>query len=139
MDDVTAKGLQLFEEIMGPKARAAMEDSMQNKGFASDIAKIACDYAFGSVWARDGLPRRDRSLVTIGVLIAQRQTLELKNHIRIGIANGLTVQEIEEALIQTIPYTGFPAVASATTVIIEVLREMGIDTTTPTSEEQGLL
>ena len=75
----------------------------------------------------------------ISTLIAQRQTSELRNHIRIAINNGLTPREIEEALIQTLPYIGFPAVASAMTAIIEVLRELGLDTATATSEERGLL
>ncbi|HEY6868866.1 MAG TPA: carboxymuconolactone decarboxylase family protein, partial [Novosphingobium sp.] len=65
--------------------------------------------------------------------------LELKNHIRIGLTNGLTVREIEEALIQTLPYVGFPAVAGATSAIVEVLREAGLDTQTRTAEERGML
>lgn len=133
------RGLDVFSELMGPQARKAMEGSMANKGFAGDIADLACQFAFDQVWGREGLERKHRSLVVISVLIAQRQTSELKNHIRIALNNGLTVKEIEEALIQTLPYVGFPAVASATTSIIEVLREAGIDTTTTTSEERGLL
>jgi 4-carboxymuconolactone decarboxylase len=78
-------------------------------------------------------------LVVLSVLIAQRQAMELKNHVRIALNNGLTPREIEEALIQTLPYVGFPAAASAMTSIIEVLRERGIATDTQTSEERGLL
>lgn len=139
MSDVTERGLQLFAEIMGEERAAQMRLSIQSTGFGAAIGKLATDYAFGSVWARDGLERKQRSLVVIGVLIAQRQILELKNHIRIGITNGLTVREIEEALIQTLPYVGFPAVASATTAIVEVLRELGLDTQTQTAEERGML
>lgn len=139
MSDVTERGLQLFAEIMGEERAAQMRLGIQSTGFGAAIGKLATDYAFGSVWARDGLERKQRSLVVIGVLIAQRQILELKNHIRIGITNGLTVREIEEALIQTLPYVGFPAVASATTAIVEVLRELGLDTQTQTAEERGML
>ena len=50
------------------------------------------------------------------------------------------MRELEEVLIQSIPYVGFPAVASATTAMIETLREMGLDLNqTRTSEERGLL
>lgn len=139
MSNVTERGLQLFAEIMGEERAAQMRLGIQSTGFGAAIGKLATDYAFGSVWARDGLERKQRSLVVIGVLIAQRQILELKNHIRIGITNGLTVREIEEALIQTLPYVGFPAVASATTAIVEVLRELGLDTQTQTAEERGML
>lgn len=139
MSDLTERGLQLFAEIMGEERAAQMRMGLESTGFGAAIGKLATDYAFASIWARDGLERKQRSLVVIGVLIAQRQILELKNHIRIGITNGLTVREIEEALIQTLPYVGFPAVASATTAIVEVLRELGLDTQTQTAEERGML
>ena len=138
-NELTAKGLGVFGELMGEQALAAMEQGIGSKGFGGDIGELACQFAFASVWGRDGLERKHRSLVVLAVLIAQRQSSELKNHVRIALNNGLTPREIEEALIQTLPYVGFPAVASATTVIIEVLRERGIDTTTATSEEKGLL
>lgn len=138
-DAVTQRGLEVFTEIMGEAAAAQMQAGIEGDGFTAAISKLATDFAFGSVWARDGLERKQRSLVTIGVLIAQKQTAELKNHVRIALRNGLTAQEIGEAVVQTLPYVGFPAVASATTSVIEVLREEGVDTNTRTSEERGLL
>lgn len=138
-EDVTERGLKVFAEIMGEDRAAEMRAGLANDSFGAAIGKLATDFAFGSVWSREGLERKQRSLVVIGVLIAQRQTLELKNHVRIGIRNGLTVRELEEALIQTIPYVGFPAAASATTAVVEVLREQGLDVSTLTSEERGML
>lgn len=139
MDDVTEKGLAVFAELMGPQAGEQLRLALQSSDFGHAIGKLATDFAFGSVWARDGLERKQRSLVVIGVLIAQRQLSELKNHVRIGLTNGLTVREIEEALIQALPYVGFPAVASATSAVVEVLRERGLDATTRTAEERGML
>ncbi len=138
-DDRTARGLRILDELMGDGASTRMQEAIASNGFGSAIGELATHYAFADVWSRPGLERRQRSLVVIGVLIAQRQLLELKNHIRIGLRNGLTLGEIEEALIQTTPYVGFPAVASATTAIVEVLRELGIDTSTRTPEERGML
>jgi len=137
--DLTTRGLEVFGELMGEGAVAKMQEGIASGHFGSPIGELATHYAFASVWGRDGLERKQRSLVVIGVLIAQRQLLELKNHVRIGIRNGLSVREIEEALIQTTPYVGFPAVASATTAIIEVLRELGLDVQTRTAEERGVL
>jgi 4-carboxymuconolactone decarboxylase len=139
MDYRTERGLRVFAEIMGQNAAKGMESAMASGAFGADIATLATDFAFGSIWNRDGLERKQRSLVTIAILIAQRQTAELRNHVRIGITNGLTPSELEEILIQAIPYAGFPAVASALTAVLETLRELGLDTTSPTSEEQGLL
>ena len=139
LNDKTEYGLKVFAELMGAEKGAAMRANMASTGFASDLGKLAVHYAFADVWGRDGLERKQRSLVTLGILIASRQTLELKNHVRIAIANGLTPRELEEVLIQSVPYVGFPAVASATTVVIETLREIGIDPQTKTAEERGLL
>jgi 4-carboxymuconolactone decarboxylase len=115
--------------------RAASEST----GFGADISRLAVNYAFADVWGDDKLERKQRSLVTLGILIANRQTLELKNHVRIAVRNGLSARELEGVLIQALPYAGFPAVAAATTAVLETLRELGIDTTTRTSEERGLL
>ena len=141
MADRIERGLQIFSELLGPAAGKAMREAIdQPEGFGAPIARIATEYAFAEIWGRDGLERKQRSLVTLGILIANRQTLELKNHVRIAVANGLTARELEEVLIQSIPYVGFPAVASATTALIETLREMGLDLNqTRTSEERGLL
>lgn len=139
MTDLTENGLGIFAELMGAEGAAAMRATIATEGFAGDVARLAADFAFGSIWSRDGLERKQRSLVTIGILIAQRQTQELKNHFRIGLANGLTQREIEEAVIQAIPYCGFPAAAGATVALQEVLREKGMGTETPTARERGLL
>lgn len=139
MTDVTEEGVRTFSQLLGERAAEGLRASLGSEEFGAAIGKLAVDFAFGSVWARDGLERKQRSLIVIGILIAQGQVPELKNHIRIGLNNGLTVRELEEALIQAIPYVGFPAVASATTAVVEVLRETGLDTTTRTAEERGLL
>jgi 4-carboxymuconolactone decarboxylase len=138
-DDLTTKGLNVFGELMGEGARQAMAQGLGATSFGSDVGKLACQFAFASVWGRDGLENKHRSLVVLSVLIAQRQSSELRNHVRIALNNGLTPRELEECLIQTLPYVGFPAVASAMTVMIEVLREAGISPETRTAEEQGLL
>lgn len=139
MDEVTKRGLRFFGEVMGEDRAEIMQKEFNSPDFGAPLGKLAADFAFGAVWSREGLARRERSLVTIGVLVAQRQTAELKNHIRMGIKNGLTVREVEEALIQTLPYVGFPANATAISAAIEVLRDMGLDLTTRTSEERGML
>lgn len=140
MSERVERGLQIFSELLGPKAGAALRAAIDNpQEFGGPIARIAAEYAFADIWGRSGLERKQRSLVTLGILIATKQTNELKNHVRIAITNGLTARELEEVLIQSIPYVGFPAVAQATTVMLETLRELGIDVETRTAEERGLL
>lgn len=139
VDELTRQGLDVFGELMGGGAREALAAGLATTEFGVDVGKLACQFAFGSVWGRDGLEKKHRSLVVLSVLISQRQTSELRNHVRIALKNGLTPRELEECLIQTLPYVGFPAVSSAMTVVIEVLREAGFSLETRTAEERGLL
>ena len=139
MNQRTEYGLKVFSELMGEKAAETLRGAAGAGGFGAAMSNLALNFAFADVWGRDGLERKQRSLVTLGILIATRQILEFKNHVRIGVRNGLTVRELEEVLIQAVPYAGFPAVASASTALIETLRELGLDKQAKTSEEQGLL
>lgn len=133
-------GLKLVQDMFGEKFRQGIEESSNSGAFAADVAAIAIEYAFGAIWSRPGLERKQRSLVTIGILIGMGKPLELKNHIRGGISNGLTVIEIQETLVQAIPYAGFPAVAEAIEATVSVLRELGlIDSGTKTAKDRGML
>lgn len=139
LDEKSERGLAVIGGMMGPKFSDALRAAATSGKFGSAISQMAVNYAFADAWGRDGLEKKQRSLVVIGILIAQRQTAELKNHVKIGVANGLSVRELEEVLIQSVPYVGFPCVASATTAVIEALREIGMDPHVQTSEERGLL
>jgi 4-carboxymuconolactone decarboxylase len=139
MSDYREAGKEIFEKMMGPNAARQMAAAAEETSGLAALAGLGLDFAFGAVWSRPGLELKQRSLIVIAILITTRMWPELKNHIRIGIRNGLTRTEIEEALIQCLPYVGFPAVASASGLIIEVLRELGLDTDTKTAEEKGLL
>jgi 4-carboxymuconolactone decarboxylase len=134
------KGVALVGEMLGPQFQAGMLAAASSGAFAADCAAIALESAFGAVWARPGLERKQRSLVTLGILIGTGKPAELKNHVRAGLNNGLTVQELQEVLIQSIPYVGFPAVAEAIEATVAVLRERGlVDDNTKTAKERGML
>lgn len=139
LDEKSERGLAVIGGMMGPKFSDGLRAAATSGKFGSAISQMAVNYAFADAWGRDGLEKKQRSLVVIGILIAQRQTAELKNHVKIGVANGLTVRELEEVLIQSVPYVGFPCIASATTAVIEALREIGLDPDVQTAEERGLL
>lgn len=138
-EDAIQRGLEVFGELLGEDYRAKLDEGARQRGMMGDVSRLACEFAFAKIWDRPGLDRRQRSLVTIGILIAQRQSRELANHFRIAVNNGLTRRELEEAVLHSLPYVGFPANAVATTVLVEVLRDLGLDRDTETSEEIGLL
>lgn len=80
---------------------------------------------WGEVWSREGLDRRARSLVTLGVLVALHAHEELAVHVRGAVRNGLSADEIGEALLHTAVYAGIPAAMAALRVAERTLVELG--------------
>jgi 4-carboxymuconolactone decarboxylase len=119
-------GRQIVREMLGDTFLAAMDAHVESGGFGAEVGRMAFGNAFADAWARDGLTRRERSLVVMGVLIALRTPVELKNHVRAALSNGCTVREIEEVVIQTVPYVGFPTVSVALHAATEALKEQGL-------------
>lgn len=89
--------------------------------FAPKFAELTDDVLFGDVWARPELSPRDRSLVTISSLVSAGNIEQLEAHIPMGIANGLTEDEVKEAIIHVAFYAGWPRAVSALTLAKRVL------------------
>jgi 4-carboxymuconolactone decarboxylase len=118
MTDVREQGLQVFSELL-PGVKVDLRDGK----FGDELLEIGIDNVFGRLWARDGLSRRDRSLVTLGILIALRATDEVKFHFQIARNNGLTEDEIAEVIYHASGYAGFPAANTACKIAREVFDE----------------
>ena len=107
---------EIAEEMIGPDGENAMDGQ-----FAGEIGELALAYAFGDLWARPGLDRRARSLVTLGILIAVGADEELAIHLGAARRNGLTVGELEEVVYHATGYVGFPMAGRAQAVGQRVL------------------
>jgi 4-carboxymuconolactone decarboxylase len=81
--------------------------------FTAAFQDFITRYAWGTVWAGDGLDRRTRSCVTLAVLTALHCHEELAMHVRAARRNGLTPAEIGEVLLHTAVYAGVPAANAA--------------------------
>jgi 3-oxoadipate enol-lactonase/4-carboxymuconolactone decarboxylase len=81
-------------------------------------------YAWGEVWSRPGLDRRTRSFLTLAALVAGGHPNELGMHVRAALTNGLTREEITEALLHTAIYAGLPAANSAFAIAAQVFAEL---------------
>jgi len=141
MDDLTARrerGRQVLLEMFGETFMNSYMTSISGTGFGSEAGRMALEFAFAETWGNPALDRKSRSFVIIGALIALGRGDELKNHIRGGLNNGITVEELEQAILQTAPYCGFPAVAQALEAGHKVLTERGISVD-PSAKERGLL
>jgi 3-oxoadipate enol-lactonase/4-carboxymuconolactone decarboxylase len=82
-------------------------------------------YAWGEIWSRPGLARRDRSLLTIAALVTGGHHNELAMHVRAALNNGLSRAEIGEAIMHTAVYAGVPAANSAFGIARTVFEEEG--------------
>jgi 4-carboxymuconolactone decarboxylase len=121
--DLFDKGLEIRKAVLGKdyveKSLAAAD------GFMMAFQDHVTSYCWGTVWGREGLARRDRSLINLAMLAALGKTEELKLHVRGALNNGLTAEEIKEVLLQVAVYAGIPAGLAAFKAAHQVLREDG--------------
>lgn len=105
------KGIAVRRAVLGD---AHVDRSLKNKNaFNEEFQDLITRYAWGEIWTRPGLPRKTRSLLTLGMLVALNRTDELRLHLRGALNNGVTREEIKEALLQAAVYCGVPAANSA--------------------------
>jgi 4-carboxymuconolactone decarboxylase len=87
-----------------------VDRSMNNAtSFDADFQHWITDIAWGGVWARPGLDRGTRSLITIAILAAAGRDAELTLHLRASQNNGVTLEQIREMLFHVAVYAGVPA------------------------------
>ncbi len=122
------RGLALRKAVVGA---AYVEKALTNADdFSRPIQQLATEYCWGAVWAREGLSRRDRSLLNIGMIAALNRPHELKLHIKGALTNGLTRDEIREAILQIAIYCGMPAGMDSTRIAREAFAEVDADAKT---------
>lgn len=124
MSDKLKQGLGIFGEVYGEAAAAAAGQHVAGDSFGVDQARWAMEFAFGTVWVREGMERKMRSAAVLGMLIGLRQEDEIYHHTKMGLANGLTRQEIEEILLTSVPYCGLPASNVAKAAMLRAFREL---------------
>ena len=115
------KGRETRRQVLGNEhvGRAEAKLTEFNRPFQEFITR----YAWGEIWERPGLTRRERSLITLAMLVALNRESEFRMHIRAALNNGVTVEEIRELLIHSGIYCGLPAANSALHAAEEVIAE----------------
>ncbi|MGH3626261.1 MAG: carboxymuconolactone decarboxylase family protein [Sciscionella sp.] len=89
--------------------------------FAPGMVHYTDQVLFDEVWEREGLSKRDRSLVTISALTALGKMDQLQFHLAFARRNGVTGEELKEALLQLAFYAGWPNGMGATTVLKNII------------------
>ena len=120
-------GLSIRREVIGDQyvdRALATADA-----FGAPLQELVTEYCWGAVWGREGLDRKTRSLLNLGMLAALNRPAELKLHIRGAVRNGASEAEIREALLQVTVYCGVPAGVEAFRIAREALREVAAEGT----------
>lgn len=112
-----------------PPASRRPSGALQPK-VAPGLATLTDDVLFGDVWNRTELSPRDRSLVTISVLIATGKSAQLAGHLGRALANGVKPSEASGVLAHLAIYSGWPNAVSALEIYDQVYTARKIDTTT---------
>lgn len=81
--------------------------------FAPKLAELTDDVLFGDIWERPGLSKRDRSLITVTALVALYRTDQMAFHLGRAIENGVTKDELIEAITHLAFYAGWPNAMTA--------------------------
>lgn len=121
-EDKFSTGMQVRREVLGD---AHVDRAEANKtDFDADFQRFITETAWGSIWARPGLERQTRHLLTIAILAALGKEHELAMHIRATQNTGVTPDQLKEVFLQVAIYAGVPAANSAFSVAKRVYAEL---------------
>jgi 4-carboxymuconolactone decarboxylase len=121
------QGMTVRREVLGDEHvdRAMAGTTSFTEPFQDFITR----YAWGDIWSRPGLSRAERSLVTLSVLAAMQHEGELALHVKAALRNGLSPEQIREALLQVAVYAGVPVANRAFSVAQRAIAEAQDETT----------
>jgi 4-carboxymuconolactone decarboxylase len=122
MDQQFNDGLQMRKQVMGDDF---VERAFANADtFTQPLQEFITRNAWGTVWCRDGLDLKTRSLLTLSMLTALGRSHEIKGHVRGALNNGASIKEIQEVLLHAAVYCGAPLAVDAFRAAQEALQAM---------------
>jgi 4-carboxymuconolactone decarboxylase len=121
-DEKYKKGMQVRKSVLGEDHVNLAETNKSD--FDADFQHLMTEVAWGSVWARPGLNRKTRHLLTMAMLETLGNHEELAMHIRATPNTGVTREDVKEVLLQVAVYAGIPAANAAIAIAKRVFAEM---------------
>lgn len=115
-----ARILKQVNDVETERLLAAFSDVAPNLG------RYIVEFAYGDIYSRPELDPSRRELVILGALTALGRDAEVEIHLHSALNVGLTPTEIVEALVQVLPYAGFPPVQTAVMIARKVFTERGL-------------
>ena len=124
-DESFEQGMKIRRAVLGDQYVDQAE--ADRTPFDSDFQRYLTEAAWGRVWARPGLERRTRHLITLTLLAALGHERELAAHIRATRNTGVTPDELREAFLHVAVYAGVPAANTAFRIAKQVYAEMATE------------
>lgn len=116
------KGLKTRKQVLGAEY---VDASLANADeFTQPLQELVTEYCWGTVWQREGLSLKMRSIINLAMITALNRPHELKLHVRGALNNGVSREEIREVLLQAGIYCGVPASIDSFRVAKEVFAEV---------------
>ena len=116
------KGLEIRKAVLG---EAYVSNALKNvDSFNKPFQELLNEYCWGSVWGREELPRKTRSMLNIAMISILNRPHELKLHVKGALNNGVTKEEIREVMIQVAIYAGIPCGVDAFRIAREAFKEV---------------
>jgi 4-carboxymuconolactone decarboxylase len=116
-----------WERLLEVDAESGERVIMSLQDVAPELGRYVVEFAYGDIYRRPDLDLRQRQLVTISALTALGGAeAQLEVHVNAALNVGLTAEEVVEALLQCLPYTGFPRVLNAMFVAKRVFEQRGV-------------
>ena len=125
MPDRFDKGMEVRRGVLGD---AHVDRAEANKTeFDEPFQTLITEGAWGTVWASDGITRRERSMLTLALLAATGNFEEIPMHIRATARTGATKSDVQEAFQHVAIYAGVPRANRALAIAKATYREMEAD------------
>lgn len=116
------KGLEVRKAVLG---EAYVNNALKNvDDFNRPFQEMLNEYCWGTVWGREELPRKTRSMLNIAMIAILNRQHEFRAHLKGALTNGVTRDEIREILMQVAIYGGMPAAVDSFRIAREVFAEM---------------
>ncbi len=125
MPDRYADGMKIRRKVLGDTHVDAAEAN--KSAFDEPFQTLITETAWGNVWARDTLPLRERSMLTIALLAATGNFDEIAMHIRATANTGASPEDVLEALLHVAIYAGVPKANHAIKIARQTYTEMGVE------------
>jgi 4-carboxymuconolactone decarboxylase len=123
-DNSYEEGLKIRKAVLGEEY---VNRALANvNSFNAPLQELVTEYCWGKVWGREGLDRKQRSMLNLAMLSILNRPHELKAHLRGALNNGLTPQEICEVFLQVMIYAGVPAAVDSFRIANEFFAESGV-------------